>query len=114
MSRLIAYTVTQAAQATGIPAADIQSAVSNRKLAARLAGPHLIIAHDELVAYVRTLPNLFDGFDTGEVTKDHAAKFTRGREIATKLMTSGSLPGDPGFERGKAIAAKLLGRSQKT
>ncbi|MBO6901183.1 MAG: hypothetical protein JJ864_07535 [Rhizobiaceae bacterium] len=119
MDDRIAFTPRQAAEAASLTEPQIWGAITSQKLQAHMAGDRVVILRTDLERFVASLPNPLDGYDSVEAhreaeLRDHAAKRERGRKIATTLMTSGSLPGDPGFERGKAIAAKLLGRSQKT
>jgi hypothetical protein len=54
----IAYPIEEAAEVAGVARTRMFEAIRTKKITARKAGRATIIEHDELVAYVRSLPTV--------------------------------------------------------
>ncbi len=109
MTNPASYTIDGAAAVSGIPAFFLTRAIQDGRLKAHDAGGTPIIAHADLKAFIDALPPANMIVDGRRISaEEEAARRKRGREIAQAALTGATK--DPRFERGRQIAAHLLGK----
>jgi hypothetical protein len=114
METRIAYSPSQAAAASGIPVDQIVAAAMSGSLRSHVAGGNVVILRADLESYISRLPSL--PATTAEAREADAraaaaAAFARGKAIAERALAP--RPTEPGHARGKALAARILGKGNK-